>query len=339
MNLGLNLANNHQLSPTTVVGTANNKDKSIAEGIHRVTLEPNAPIMLDNDRDLSDDEFRTLDAQLGVGNGGIVKKVLHIPTNTVMARKLIHLDIKPETRRNIKRELKILGACQHPNIVGYYGAFDDGKGELSIIMEYMDCGALDDVCKTVGALPENVLGAVTVGVLNGLLYLKTQKVMHRDVKPSNILLSADGSVKVCDFGVSGTIDLNSMAKSFVGTQSYMAPERLQGKPYTSQSDVWSLGLSLLELATGKYPLQPEKGRVPTLFELLEIIVKNDPPQLPTEGDFSADFRSFIHDCLLKDSSRRPSPLDLLGHNWIVRAKENPFDLAGWISQHNGKLSK
>ncbi|KAL4227351.1 Dual specificity mitogen-activated protein kinase kinase 1 [Mactra antiquata] len=193
--------------------------------------------------------------ELGAGNGGVVMKVLHQPTSLVMARKLIHLEIKPAIRSQIIRELKVLHECNSPYIVGFYGAFYS-DGEISICMEYMDGGSLDLILKKAGRIPEPILGKLTSSVLKGLIYLREKhSIMHRDVKPSNILVNSRGEIKICDFGVSGQL-IDSMANSFVGTRSYMSPERLQGTRYTVQSDIWSVGLSLVEMAIGRYPIPP-----------------------------------------------------------------------------------
>ncbi|KAK3098082.1 hypothetical protein FSP39_015952 [Pinctada imbricata] len=201
-----------------------------------------------------ENDFEKL-GELGAGNGGVVMKVKHKPSGIIMARKLIHLEIKPAVRKQIIRELKVLHECNSPFIVGFYGAFYS-EGEISICMEYMDGGSLDLILKKAGRIPEPILGKLTVAVLKGLSYLREKhQIMHRDVKPSNILVNSRGEIKICDFGVSGQL-IDSMANSFVGTRSYMSPERLQGTHYSVQSDIWSLGLSLVEMAIGRYPIPP-----------------------------------------------------------------------------------
>lgn len=159
--------------------------------------------------------------ELGSGNGGVVTKVRHIPTNIIMARKLIYLELKPAIKKQILRELKVLHECNFPNIVGFYRAFQS-DGEISICMEYMDGGSLDLILKRAGRIPESILGKITWAVLKGLSYLRDKhSIMHRDVKPSNILVNSSGDIKICDFGVSGQL-IDSMANSFVGTRSYMS---------------------------------------------------------------------------------------------------------------------
>uniref|UniRef100_A0A7N4NLD0 Dual specificity mitogen-activated protein kinase kinase 2 n=1 Tax=Sarcophilus harrisii TaxID=9305 RepID=A0A7N4NLD0_SARHA len=208
--------------------------------------------------ELKDDDFERI-SELGAGNGGVVTKVQHRPSGLIMARKLIHLEIKPAIRNQIIRELQVLHECNSPYIVGFYGAFYS-DGEISICMEHMDGGSLDQVLKEAKRIPEEILGKVSIAVLRGLAYLREKhQIMHRDVKPSNILVNTRGEIKLCDFGVSGQL-IDSMANSFVGTRSYMSPERLQGTHYSVQSDIWSMGLSLVELSIGRYPIPPPDSK-------------------------------------------------------------------------------
>ncbi|XP_024898867.1 dual specificity mitogen-activated protein kinase kinase 2 [Pteropus alecto] len=282
--------------------------------------------------ELKDDDFERI-SELGAGNGGVVTKVQHRPSGLIMARKLIHLEIKPAIRNQIIRELQVLHECNSPYIVGFYGAFYS-DGEISICMEHMDGGSLDQVLKEAKRIPEEILGKVSIAVLRGLAYLREKhQIMHRDVKPSNILVNSRGEIKLCDFGVSGQL-IDSMANSFVGTRSYMSPERLQGTHYSVQSDIWSMGLSLVELSIGRYPIPPPdakeleaifgrpmvdgaegephsispRPRPPgrpisghgmdsrpamAIFELLDYIVNEPPPKLPS-GVFTQDFQEFVN---------------------------------------------
>jgi len=120
-------------------------------------------------------------------------------------------------------------------------------------MEFMDKGSLDGIYKKIGPIDIDVVGKVALAVLEGLTYLyDVHRIIHRDIKPSNILCNSSGEIKICDFGVSGEL-INSIADTFVGTSTYMSPERIQGAQYTVKSDVWSLGISLIELALGRFP--------------------------------------------------------------------------------------
>ncbi|POW02258.1 hypothetical protein PSTT_11999, partial [Puccinia striiformis] len=205
--------------------------------------------------DLHAEDLQIL-GDLGAGNGGTVCKAVHLPTKLQMARKLVHIDAKPSVRKQILRELQIMHDCRSPFIVSFYGAYLQDP-HICMCMEYMDKSSLDNIYKKTGPIPEHVLGKITVAVVSGLNYLyDSHRIIHRDVKPSNVLFNSQGQVKICDFGVSGEL-INSIADTFVGTSTYMSPERIQGAQYTVKSDVWSLGITLIELALGRFPFAEE----------------------------------------------------------------------------------
>ncbi|BGP20116.1 hypothetical protein JCM10213_000800 [Rhodosporidiobolus nylandii] len=205
--------------------------------------------------DLRNEDLQVLN-ELGSGNGGTVSRALHVPTKAVMAKKVVHIATNDTTKKQILRELQIMHDCSSPYIVSFYGAYL-ADPHICMCMEFMDKGSLDNIYKKVGPIPEPVLGKIALAVVSGLTYLyEVHKIMHRDVKPSNILLNSLGQIKICDFGVSGEL-INSVADTFVGTSTYMSPERISGDPYTVKSDVWSLGISLVELAIGRFPFSSE----------------------------------------------------------------------------------
>ncbi|PPQ76023.1 hypothetical protein CVT26_005552 [Gymnopilus dilepis] len=201
--------------------------------------------------DLKNADLKKL-ADLGQGNGGSVEKVEHLPTGTIMAKKIVLIDAKSSVRKQILRELQIMHECHSEYIISCYGSFL-AEPNICICMEFMDKGSFDGIYRKIGAIPIEVVCLVAHSVLEGLTYLyDVHRIIHRDIKPSNILLNSEGSIKLCDFGVSGEL-INSIANTFVGTSVYMSPERIQGAEYSIKSDIWSLGITLIELATGRFP--------------------------------------------------------------------------------------
>ncbi|PPQ80439.1 hypothetical protein CVT25_001766 [Psilocybe cyanescens] len=210
-------------------------------------LDMNAEIKFD----LKNEDLKDLQ-ELGQGNGGSVKKVEHIPTKTIMAKKIVLIDAKPSVRKQILRELQIMHDCHSKYIISFWGAFL-ADPNICMCIEFMDKGSLDGIYKKIGPIDIDIVGQVALAVLEGLTYLyDVHRIIHRDIKPSNILCNSRGEIKICDFGVSGEL-INSIADTFVGTSTYMSPERIQGAQYTVKSDVWSLGISLIELALGRFP--------------------------------------------------------------------------------------
>lgn len=277
--------------------------------------------------DLKMDELLTL-KQLGYGNSGAVAKVLHVPTRKTMARKTIHLEAKQIIQTQIIRELRIMHECDSPYIIGFYGAFLN-EGDVIICMEYVDCGSLDKILKRVGRFPEMVIAQVAFCVLNGLNYLyDNHRIIHRDVKPSNVLVDSRGTMKLCDFGVSREL-INSIADTFVGTSTYMSPERIQGGVYSVKGDVWSLGLMLIEVATGKFPFGEEMMGPDSILDLLQRIVNETPPSLKPEDGFSHELCSFIDLCLIKQESQRWSPHQLMNHPFLASVTENAPEVKRW----------
>ncbi|KAK2489667.1 hypothetical protein MC885_009831 [Smutsia gigantea] len=204
--------------------------------------------------------------------------------------------------------------------------------DVFIAMELMGTCAEKLKKRVEGPIPERILGKMTVAIVKALFYLKEKHgVIHRDVKPSNILLDERGQIKLCDFGISGRL-VDSKAKTrSAGCAAYMAPERIDPpdptKPdYDIRADVWSLGISLVELATGQFPYKNCK----TDFEVLTKVLQEEPPLLPGHMGFSGDFQSFVKDCLTKDHRKRPKYNKLLEHSFIKRYETLEVDVASWF---------
>ncbi|TDL25930.1 kinase-like protein [Rickenella mellea] len=269
--------------------------------------------------------------ELGRGNYGTVKRVLHKPTNVLMAMKEIRLELDDSKLNAILMELDILHRAVAPEIVEFYGAFFI-ESCVYYCMEFMDAGSLD---KLQGAgVPEDVLARITSSMVRGLKFLKDElQIMHRDVKPTNVLVNKKGEIKLCDFGVSGQLE-KSLAKTNIGCQSYMAPERIKGESqnnlgtYTVSSDVWSLGLSIIEIASGTYPYPPETYS--NVFAQLTAIVHGPPPELP--DGYSEVATDFVGGCLRKDPELRATYAELLEHPFLVDDKTRNVDMVGWVSR-------
>ena len=161
----------------------------------------------------------------------------------------------------------------------------------------------------------DVLGKITEAILSGLNYLyDIHRIMHRDIKPSNVLVSSKGHIKLCDFGVSGEL-VNSIADTFVGTSTYMAPERIQGAKYSIKSDIWSVGLTVMELAIGRFPFDASDAAAGDrasagpmgILDLLQQIVHEPAPRLPASDAFPPILDDMIQKCLLKNPDDRPTP--------------------------------
>ncbi|KAF2683629.1 Pbs2-type MAP kinase [Lentithecium fluviatile CBS 122367] len=246
-----------------------------------------------------------------------------VGTGIVMAMKEVRLELEDAKFAAIIMELDVLHRCISPYIVDFYGAFFQ-EGAVYICMEFMDGGSIDKIYHE--GIPENVLRKITLATTMGLKSLKDEhNIIHRDVKPTNILINTRGQIKICDFGVSGNL-VASIAKTNIGCQSYMAPERISsggiaqaganpgGGTYSVQSDIWSLGLTIIECALGRYPYPPETYN--NIFSQLSAIVDGEPPDLPEDG-YSDAARNFVRGCLNKIPNLRPTYAMLLQHAWLA----------------------
>lgn len=256
---------------------------------------------------------------IGSGSSGVAKKVRNKHNGQLLVLKVIQFDVSSDIiRKQVTTELRTLYGASHSHVVRYYQAFFD-NGAITIVMEYMDGGSLADVLKHHKGLPERYIAELARQVMSGLLHLhKDLHVVHRDIKPSNLLLNSRGELKISDFGVSGQLTSSvSNCLSWVGTVTYMSPERIKGDSYSFDSDLWSLGLTLVECALGRFPYPPpgEAGVQLGFWELLEYIVMEVPPQLPRD-QFSPEFCDFISKCLQKDSRSRPSVQDISKHAFL-----------------------
>ncbi|KAL8565109.1 Dual specificity mitogen-activated protein kinase kinase 4 [Nucella lapillus] len=284
--------------------------------------------------DFTADDLKDL-GEIGRGNYSTVNKMKHKVTDIVMAVKRIRSTVDEKEQKQLLMDLDVVmrsNNCSY--IVQFYGALFR-EGDCWICMELMET-SLDKFYKFVywelqSSIPENILGKITVATLKALNYLKEQlKIIHRDVKPSNILLDRKGDIKLCDFGISGHL-VDSIAKSRdAGCRPYMAPERIDPcastHGYDVRSDVWSLGITLMELATGRFPYR----KWVSMFDQLQEVVQGVAPSLSPDSRFSKHFVNFVNKCLTKDERLRPKYNKLLADPFVKRSEEEEVDVAGYV---------
>ncbi|XP_059507168.1 TRAF2 and NCK-interacting protein kinase isoform X9 [Stegostoma tigrinum] len=259
-----------------------------------------------------------------VGNGtyGQVYKGRHVKTGQLAAIKV--MDVTGDEEEEIKQEINMLKKySHHRNVATYYGAFikknppgvDD---QLWLVMEFCGAGSVTDLIKNTkgNTLKEEWIAYICREILRGLTHLHQHKVIHRDIKGQNVLLTENAEVKLVDFGVSAQLDRTvGRRNTFIGTPYWMAPEVIAcdenpDATYDFKSDLWSLGITAMEMAEGAPPLC-DMHPMRALF----LIPRNPPPRLKSKK-WSKKFVSFIEGCLVKNHGQRPATDQLLKHPFI-----------------------
>ncbi|WOL12507.1 serine/threonine-protein kinase 26 isoform X2 [Canna indica] len=265
--------------------------------------------------------------EVGEGVSATVYRALCIPRNQTVAIKVLDLEKFNNDLDGIRREVQTMSLIDHPNVLRAFCSFTAGHN-LWVVMPFMAGGSALHIMKY--AYPEGfdepVIATLLHEVLKALVYLHAEGHIHRDVKAGNILIDAKGAVKLADFGVSAcmfdTGDRQRTRNTFVGTPCWMAPEVMQQlHGYDFKADIWSFGITALELAHGHAPF----SKYPPMKVLL-MTLQNAPPGLDYERDkrFSKSFKEMVATCLVKDPKKRPTSEKLLKHPFFKHARSNEY---------------
>lgn len=276
-----------------------------------------------------------LTERLGEGGVGTVWKAINKRNGQVAAVKIIGLDGNDEGLEDILIEINILKDCQHENVVGYYGSYLNKGKELWIAMEFCGGGSVSD-CEDIldEPLTEEQIAIICRQSLRGLEYLHNQKKIHRDIKAGNILLTKTGDIKLADFGVSAQLTSTlSKKNSFIGTPYWMAPEVIEGEHYDFKCDVWSLGITAIEMAE----LLPPYSEIHPMRALFQI-PKNPAPKLQDTEKWTPEFQDFVKRCLVKLPKKRASVKELLEHPFITKNR-NKAELIELIDRCNEAVAQ
>lgn len=253
------------------------------------------------------DNYHILD-QLGEGMFGRVFKARRKQSTQIVAMKFISKQNKSVSDLdNLKKEIHIIKQVNHPNIIRMIETFETST-EICVVTDF-GRGELFDAIKTDRKLPESEIRNICVQLVRALHYLYSVNIVHRDLKPQNILIVSDGQIKLCDFGLSRAMSPNTeVLHSLKGTPLYMAPELVSQKPYDHRSDLWSLGMILFELFTGRFPYTSDNV-VSLMHEIKKIDV-----EIPS--NMSPDLRDLVSGLLTKNPKHRLNFPDLLSHPFI-----------------------
>lgn len=252
---------------------------------------------------------------IGRGKFGVVYKGYHVKTKQVYAIKVLNLDSDEDEVEDVQREIQFLSSMkQIPNITHYYGSYlKDTK--LWIIIEYCAGGSLRTLLRP-GQIDEKYIGVIMRELLIALKYIHKDNVIHRDIKAANVLITNEGQVKLCDFGVAAQLNQShSRRQTMAGTPYWMAPEVImEGVYYDTKVDIWSLGITTYEIATGNPPYCEVEA-----LRAMQLITKTKPPRL--EGrSHSPLLKEFIALCLDEDPKERLSADDLLKTKFVKTHK-------------------
>eukprot|EP00093_Oithona_nana_P004912 04912.XXX_131361_132842_1 [CDS] Oithona nana genome sequencing. len=274
-------------------------------------------------------------SKLGQGSYGSVFKAKHKDNNNIFAIKQV--PVPGSDLQEVIKEISIMEQCDSPFVVKYFGSYFKNT-EIWIVMEYCGVGSVLDIMKLralhwrlprgqVKSLTEPEIATILMGTLKGLEYLHLRKKIHRDIKAGNILLTECGQAKLGDFGVAGQLtDTLAKRNTLIGTPYWMAPEITQEIGYNCAADIWSLGITALEMAEGKAPYADINP-----MRFIFMIHMKPPPTFSQPDKWSETLIDFVSRCLVKNPESRATAPELLEHEFIKKS-HTPDSLSTLIEE-------
>lgn len=308
-----------------------------------------------NGKDFKDQE------EVGWGFSGLVLKSLHILTDRVLAKKIIHETPRKRMDGKGHREIefysKMMAAggewiCE--NIVKCYGTLPiGGNGHIhgGLVFEFMDSGSLADFLQFNHhqPFPESIILFIAQSLLQACVQLESLRIVHRDIKPSNILFDSKAGVKLCDFGEAcygwESEDLDCSSSKMAGSTAYMSPERLACQPHSHSSDIWSVGLVILELTSNNFPFASNDFSTSSsscasfdsdcsVIELWETVMETDHLPQVSRNSYSDDLVDLVNICMHRNPKERPSAKELLlKFSILFSTKSDSKNFINFINSH------
>ena len=265
---------------------------------------------------------------LGMGAFGQVCMGLCLDTGELIAVKQVTLssaDWNSPQMKSLQQEVELMRGLSHPNIVQYLGTsvgtesnFND---TLNIFMEFVPGGSIQSLLKKFGVFEDTICRVYTKQILEGLQYLHSNNIVHRDIKGGNILIDHCGTVKLADFGASKKLSsiTSGNAHSIKGSPFWMAPEVIRNEGHSFPADIWSLGCTVIEMLTGSPPFSEFDNHVAVMFHIASTDARPVVPETTSVGG-----REFLQVCFARQAALRPTAAELLDHDWILGKSPSPI---------------